>query len=145
MCYIFDNYTPVGTFWRKNWIHMYTGLKIGLFLLCSLDFWPTTWVSKNHRREPFLRFGRKSKLAERPRFRLSWWPQIRPPRPSEAKNSQFLNGALAYFYEIQMSFSESASKILLHIQGTAKYILYQTSSKTKKSNRKKLTWWAIHQ
>ena len=52
---------------------------------------------------------------------------------------------LAYFYEIQMSFSESASKILLHIQGTAKYILYQTSSKTKKSNRKKLTWWAIHQ
>ena len=32
---------------------------------------------------------------------------------------------IAYFYEIQMSFSKSASKILLHIQGTAKYIKFQ--------------------
>ena len=30
---------------------------------------------------------------------------------------------LAYFYEIQMTFPETASKTLSHIQSTAKYIL----------------------
>ena len=43
-------------------------------------------VSKNHRRKHFLRSWLKSKVAQRPRFRGIGWPQIRPPRLSEAKN-----------------------------------------------------------
>ena len=42
-------------------------------------------VPKNHRRKHFSRSWLKSKVAQRPRFRWTRWPQIRPPRPSEAK------------------------------------------------------------
>ena len=42
-------------------------------------------VSKNHRRRHFSRLCRESKVAQRPRFRGTGWPQIRPPRPSEAE------------------------------------------------------------
>ena len=43
-------------------------------------------VSKNHGRKYFFRLWLKSKAAQRPWFRGTGWPQIRPPRPSEAKN-----------------------------------------------------------
>ena len=42
-------------------------------------------VSKNRRRKQFSRSWLKSKVAQRPRFRGTGWPQIRPPRPSEAE------------------------------------------------------------
>ena len=42
-------------------------------------------VSKNHRRTRFLGSWLKSKVAQRPRFRGTGWPQIRPPRSPEAK------------------------------------------------------------
>ena len=42
-------------------------------------------VSKNDGRKRFSRFRQKSKLAQRPRFRGTGRPQIRPPRPSEAE------------------------------------------------------------
>ena len=42
-------------------------------------------VSKNHRRKRFGGLWLKSKVAQRPRFRGTGWPQIRPPRPSEAE------------------------------------------------------------
>jgi len=45
-------------------------------------------VSKNDGRKRFSRFRQKSKLAQRPRFRGTGRPQIRPPRPSEAKNGK---------------------------------------------------------
>ena len=45
-------------------------------------------VSKNHRRTRFLGSWLKSKVAQRPRFRGTGWPQIRPTRSSEAKNGK---------------------------------------------------------
>ena len=42
-------------------------------------------VSKNHRRRHFSGLCHESKVAQRPRFRGTGWPQIRPPRPSEAE------------------------------------------------------------
>ena len=42
-------------------------------------------VSKNHRRTRFLGSWLKSKVAQRPRFRKTGGPQIRPPRSPEAK------------------------------------------------------------
>ena len=45
-------------------------------------------VSKNHRRKCFLGSWLKSKVAQRPRFRGTGWPQIWPPRPSEAVRGQ---------------------------------------------------------
>ena len=44
-------------------------------------------VSKNHRRERFFGSWLKSKVAQRPQYRETGWPQIRPPTLSEAKNS----------------------------------------------------------
>ena len=45
-------------------------------------------VSKNHRRKHFLRSWLKSKVAKRPRFCGTGWPQIWPPRTSEAIRGQ---------------------------------------------------------
>ena len=45
-------------------------------------------VSKNHRRKRFWGSWLKSKVAQRPRFRGTGWPQIQPPRPSEAKKGK---------------------------------------------------------
>ena len=45
-------------------------------------------VSKNHRRKRFLGSRHYSKVAQRPWFRGTGWPQIRPPRPTEAKNAK---------------------------------------------------------
>ena len=45
-------------------------------------------VPKNHRRKHFSRSWHYSKLAQRPRFRGTGWPQIWPPRPFEAVRGQ---------------------------------------------------------
>ena len=45
-------------------------------------------MPKNHRRKHFSRSWQFSKLAQRPRFRGTGWPQIWPPRPSEAVRGQ---------------------------------------------------------
>ena len=42
-------------------------------------------MSKNHRRRHFSGLCHESKVAQRPRFRGTGRPQIRPPRPSEAE------------------------------------------------------------
>ena len=45
-------------------------------------------VQKNHRRKHFSRSWHSSKVAQRPQFRGTGWPQIWPPRPSEAVRGQ---------------------------------------------------------
>ena len=46
--------------------------------------WHTLFpLSKNHRRRHFSRSWQYSKVAQRPRFRGTGWPQIQPPRSLE--------------------------------------------------------------
>ena len=65
-------------------------------------------VSKNHRRRHFSRLCRESKVAQRPRFRGTGWPQIQPPRSLEDDSKK-----IAILHSRKFQLSELQKKFLI--------------------------------